>query len=109
MTIHFAPSLGRNVDIRLQVLRQRSVGYETANTQATLTAESVCSPNWMSWLLEQFPHICRAAIIESRYRIGGGIELDVDVAHAVLGRPGDAVLELGSPSNVDSDAILQCH
>jgi len=55
----------------------------------------------------EFAHTKGAFVVKRRYGIGRGVELDVDIAHAVVRRPLDAILELDAAPEVDAYAFAQ--
>jgi hypothetical protein len=52
---------------------------------------------------------CAAPLVEAGQRVGGSVELDVDVAHVVALGPGHCIFEPESASDIDADAIAQGH
>ena len=81
----------------------------TGEYSATFTAESVCSPSWMPCFSSdaRTPAARRSSKVGEG--VGRGVELDVDVAHAVLRRPGDPVFELRPAPDVHPDPLFKAH
>ena len=59
--------------------------------------------------LECGTHIGAARVVERGNRVGGGIELDVDVFDIILCRPVDGVFEGQAAADVDADAVEKAH
>ena len=57
----------------------------------------------------EFAHTGGAFVVERGDGVGRGIELDVDVAHAVFRRPLDALFEPDAATQIDTDAFAQSH
>ncbi len=51
----------------------------------------------------------RARRVEAGQSVGRRVELDVDPAHRMLGRPFDRVLQLETAPHIDPDPIAQIH
>src|SRR5260370_24806427 len=60
-------------------------------------------------LLAGLVDIRGACIVEAGEGVVGGVELNVDVADVVSGRPCDGLLEPETAPDIDPDPVPQCH